>query len=126
MNKSKRVIILLVLLVVAAILMPASNLVIKPRNAGMITGPMPIDVEWSNIAGILEDKCVVCHVPGADLPFYASFPIAKGMMQADIEEGLDFFDMADAIRHSGEEPISEVALAKMEFVVDQANMPPAR
>jgi cytochrome c peroxidase len=83
-------------------------------------------VEWSNIAGILEDKCVVCHVTGADLPFYAGFPIAKTMVQADIDEGLEYFDMAETIKHSPEDPIAEVVLAKMEYVVDQDNMPPAR
>ncbi len=83
MNKSKRVIIWLVLLVVAAILMPASNLVIKPRNVGMITGPMPIDVEVEHRRDIGRQVwCVMC--PGRICPFYASFPIAAGMMQADI------------------------------------------
>ena len=81
-----------------AVLFPVSNLVIRPRNAGAIVGPMPATVEWSNVAGILEEECVVCHVSGADLPFYAGFPIAKGIIQADISEGLKFLDMLETIK----------------------------
>ncbi len=73
---------------------------------------------------VLERKCVHCHVEGVRLPYYASWPVAKQLIQFDIQKGLKHFDMAEAFNLSGDQPVSEVDLAELEYVTVKGNMPP--
>ncbi len=119
----KKLVKFLFLLIVIGLLFPVANLFVKPNNLDALTGLRPGDAAFEPIAYLLEIKCAGCHLPGADLPFYARFPVAKGIMEDDIAEGLRFMDMKEAFGRK-EEPVSEPSLAKIEYVVDQGSMPP--
>lgn len=77
---------------------------------------------------ILEDgQCLMCHSEHPDLPFYASLPIAEGMIREDIALGYRHTDLSgvyDALR-SGRK-VDEATLAKIERVVEKETMPVAR
>lgn len=72
-----------------------------------------------------DGGCLLCHGTGQPMPFYANFPIAKGMIQEDIAQGMKYADLSDMFEklRSGA-PVSEVDLAKVEHVVANASMPP--
>jgi len=109
--------VILIVLVLIGLVVPISNLFAKPDNSGRLAA---LGTEGAEVAAILEKKCVVCHTPGAALPFYADFPLASGIVQGDIEHGLRYLDWTQ------EEPTSEVALAKLECAVESGAMPPGR
>lgn len=119
----KRLFKLLVLVVVIAVLFPLANLFVKPCNEGALSNLRPGDAAFEPVAELLEKKCVGCHLPDADLPFYAGWPVASGMMEGDIAEGLRFMDMKKSFS-SADRPVSETSLAKIEYVVDTGSMPP--
>jgi len=121
----KKLLLLVVAVIVVALAFPVLNLVIKPDNSGVIASLCPGDPDFAPVAAVLEAKCAGCHVPGAELPFYASFPIASSMIQADIEKGLRWLDLSKDLS-SENAPVSEVALAKLEYVVEQGSMPPGK
>lgn len=77
---------------------------------------------------ILDDgQCLMCHSANPDLPFYASFPIAKGLIQEDITLGYRHTDLSgvyEALRNGTK--VDEATLAKIERVVDKGTMPVAR
>ncbi len=77
---------------------------------------------------IFEDgQCLMCHSENPDLPFYASFPVAKGLIQEDIAIGYKHTDLTglyDALKNG--KPVDEVTLAKVERVVEKGTMPMAR
>lgn len=80
------------------------------------------------VLAILEDgQCLMCHSENPDLPFYASLPIAKGMIAEDIALGYKHADLSgvyEALRNGGK--VDEVNLAKIERVVEKKSMPLAR
>lgn len=82
----------------------------------------------SDINAILtKHGCDYCHTQSAELPFYASLPVAKQLMQYDIKTGSRHFDLnptLNALRQDGAVP--EVDLAKMEAVLQSGEMPPLR
>ncbi|HGM7842894.1 TPA: cytochrome-c peroxidase [Serratia marcescens] len=82
----------------------------------------------SDINAILtKHGCDYCHTQSAELPFYASLPVAKQLMQYDIKTGSRHFDLnptLNALRQEGAVP--EVDLAKMEAVLQSGEMPPLR
>lgn len=46
--------------------------------------------ENNQVLGFLREKgCDYCHTPSAELPFYSSFPIAKQLMNYDIQLGIN-------------------------------------
>lgn len=70
--------------------------------------------------------CDYCHTPSAKLPFYASLPVSKQLMENDIQNGMRFFDLRpviSALQH--EQAVPEADLAKMEAVLSSGEMPPA-
>lgn len=77
---------------------------------------------------ILEDgRCLMCHSENSDLPFYASFPVAEGMIRKDITLGHKHTDLTgvyEALRNGGK--VDEATLAKIERVIDKRTMPMAR
>ena len=81
---------------------------------------------FAPVARLLERKCANCHSKDYKLPFYASFPFAKGLIEADIKEGIRRFDLVeDLLPHQGEVP-SETALAKIEREIVKGAMPPGK
>jgi len=121
----KRLLWTLFFLVLIAALFPASNLVLGPANKGAISDLRPGDPTFAAPARTLERKCAGCHVPGADLPFYAHLPSAGAFIQGDIEEGLRFLDLKASFLPA-DAPVGEVLLAKIEHTVRESEMPPLR
>lgn len=117
--------LLISLAVIALLAFPLLNLVVSPDNAAAL--PRRADVPgWGHVAPVFAEKCVHCHTTGAKLPFYASFPVAKGMMQRDIAAGLAMLDMTSELYREGPRPVSEAALAKTQRAVSKGEMPPGR
>lgn len=90
----------------------ANNL--PPLNAGVL--------------GILSEKgCDYCHTPSAKLPFYANFPVAKQLMDYDIQLGYKSFNLTqvrDSLLDNSAAPQSD--LNKIEWVMEHQTMPPLR
>jgi len=74
----------------------------------------------------LGEKCGNCHTANGNLPFYATFPIASSLVRADIAKGMEHLDMAGAFEKAPTEPLCEATLAKLEHVILNDLMPPAR
>lgn len=73
---------------------------------------------------ITSGGCLQCHSGSPDLPFYANWPVAGGMVQKDVEQGYRAFDMtemAEALKAG--KPVGKVALAKVEKVIMDGTMP---
>jgi len=82
----------------------------------------------NQILGLLREKgCDYCHTPSADLPFYASFPIAKQLMEYDIRLGYQSFNL-ETVRASliEDKAVSQSDLNKIEWVMQHKTMPPTR
>ncbi|AEI37064.1 cytochrome-c peroxidase [Zymomonas mobilis] len=76
-------------------------------------------------ATIAEARCDYCHSKEAKLPFYASLPVAKQLMQHDIEEGLRHFQIQPVLTALEKgEPVDEESLARIQYVVEHNMMPP--
>ncbi len=113
----KKLVVFVVLIVLLGLAFPVANLVAKPDNSAAL---VDVGGDGAAVAAILRDKCVVCHTEDAALPFYASFPVAKGIVEGDIEIALRYLDWGE------QAPDSEVALAKLEHVMASGSMPPAK
>lgn len=77
---------------------------------------------------ILDDgQCLMCHSENPDLPFYATLPVAKGLIRQDMTLGYKHTDLTgvyDALQKG--EKVDEATLAKIERVIDKGTMPMAR
>jgi cytochrome c peroxidase len=82
----------------------------------------------NQVLGLLREKgCDYCHTPSASLPFYASFPIAKQLMEYDIRLGYSSFNL-EPVRSAliKDRPQAQSDLNKIEWVMQHKTMPPAR
>ena len=77
------------------------------------------------MAQILNDGgCIFCHSSNPDLPFYASWPVAKSMIKAHVDKGYQMFDITPMMEAIGNnEAVNEVDLAKVERCVIEGSMP---
>lgn len=117
----KKWIVVLAVLVVLGLALPVSNLIIEmPPNA--LTSLATDDPLLAKVLPVFAEKCTNCHSTEYFLPFYAKFPVAQGIIEKDILQGLRWFDMVEGLQS---DPISEVALAKIEHSVVNRSMPPA-
>ena len=72
-----------------------------------------------------EKGCDYCHTTKANMPFYASLPIAKQLMDRDIIAGYRHFNLTPTLEALEKgTPIPESDLAKIERVVQNNEMPP--
>lgn len=76
---------------------------------------------------IKDGGCMDCHSADPKLPFYANFPIAKGLIMKDINEGYKAFDIVPMMTalENGTAP-NEVDLAKTERTIIDGTMPIAK
>lgn len=82
----------------------------------------------NRVLSIFKEKgCDYCHTLSSDLPFYASFPVAKQLMDYDIALGYKSFSL-DAVKQQllNNEPVAQDDLSKVEWVMEHHTMPPAR
>jgi cytochrome c peroxidase len=88
---------------------------------------MPNMDKFAFVAGVIRDKCMVCHSRSYDLPFYASIPGIRGIIEKDFTDGLRAMDLNEEFgAKTSDRPVSEVTLAKMEWVTFNETMPPAK
>lgn len=126
MKRSIVIVCVLVLLgVLGGLALPVSNLVVGlPGNNSLISAKSQ-DPLATQAMQILGKKCVNCHTAEYVLPFYAKFPVAKQVIEADIKKGTLFLDLQQALG-DGQKPAGEVVLAKSEYVLQKGSMPPMR
>ena len=120
----KRVGVLIVIVLVIMLALPVSNLILGAPQA-QLTEKEGISEETLQAFEILGAKCVNCHIENYKLPFYAKLPVAKGLIQKDIEAGLAYMDYEKAFSTEGA-VVSEVVLAKTEQTILDGSMPPAK
>lgn len=77
------------------------------------------------VAMILEsNNCSSCHAKDAKLPFYASFPIAKGIIAKDVEIGIKNYNIEYLLANT--KSPSVVSLSMMEGAIGEETMPPLK
>lgn len=114
----------IILVIGIALFLPISNLIgLSGENE-----PIPIvagkSATFAQASQILQNKCVDCHSPGMTrMPIYASLPIAKQLMEQDIEQASNRLTLSSDL-YSGKASLSPLLLARLEGVVRKDNMPP--
>ncbi len=79
------------------------------------------------VAELVRDKCMTCHTRGYDLPFYASVPGIRQIIETDYRDGLRAMDLSLEFGEDGvAKHVGEATLAKMEWVMVNETMPPAK
>lgn len=88
---------------------------------------VPQMAKFKQVSEVMRDKCMACHSRDYDLPFYAKVPGIRQMIEKDFRDGLRAMDLnvelVDAVK---EAPVGEATIAKMEWVVLNETMPPAK
>lgn len=88
---------------------------------------VPDTVKFSTVANIIQEKCMACHTKGYDLPFYAKVPGIRDIIEKDYRDGLRAMDLnLELVLNSKDKPVSETVLSKMEYVIQNDTMPPAK
>lgn len=100
---------------------------------------VPQMAKFKQVSEVVRDKCMACHSRDYDLPFYAKVPGIKQMIEKDFRDGLRAMDLnvelVDAAPGSAQgngqgsgndAPVGEATIAKMEWVVLNETMPPAK
>ncbi|MFP4500193.1 MAG: cytochrome c peroxidase [Candidatus Hydrogenedentota bacterium] len=121
----KRLVILVLILVLAALAFPIVNLIVGSPETALASFESD-DPQLTAVAHIFAEKCVNCHTAEYKLPWYANFPVAKGLIEHDIQMGLRTVDMMAHFPPADGEPVDEVFLAKVEWTTQQDTMPPMR
>ncbi len=122
----KYIVIVIILAVILALAFPIVNLIVGPPVGTTLTDKKVDDPTFAKVLPILEKKCVNCHTKEYRLPFYANFPVAKGIIEADIKLGLFYMNMIKELFPGENKPPTEVALAKIEHTTLMNEMPPLR
>lgn len=90
-------------------------------------GNMPTMSKFQQVSQIVQDKCLSCHTRNFDLPFYAKFPGVKEIIEKDFRDGLRAMDLnQELVQQAKDKPAGEVTLSKMEWVINNDTMPPAK
>lgn len=76
---------------------------------------------------LTSNRCLDCHSQSPELPFYASLPIAKDVIEKDVKNGFRYINLQTVVEdiNNGKVP-SEVDLAKIEQSVANSSMPPVK
>jgi cytochrome c peroxidase len=84
--------------------------------------------KFGMVLTVMQEKCMACHTRNYNLPFYARIPGIKEIIEKDYRDGLRALNLTGEFAFNKPLPgkISEVALAKMEWVVLNDTMPPAK
>ena len=109
----KKIALFLALLLAVILFFPISNLLgLQGQNE-----PIPVvsgkSDSFVKVSQILQNKCVDCHSPGMTrMPFYAELPIAKQLMEKDIEQASARLILSQKL-YSGEESFTPLMLARL-------------
>lgn len=121
----KKLPVLALIAVLLFLALPISNLIVGLPVTG-IAEARTGDPERDAACRVLGTKCVNCHTAEYELPFYAKLPVARGIIEADIEKGTAWLDYGAALMPEGGGPVPEDALAKTEYVLEAGSMPPVK
>lgn len=119
--RSLKLFLLADLVIVLVLAIPVINLLVKPTPSHSLSEGA--SGRFADAARILEEKCAMCHAGEGELPFYADLPVAHGLIQGDIEKGIEHFNLVESLTG---ESIPSSALAKIEYTLQEDRMPPAR
>ncbi len=122
----KKLLVLLVVILILALALPIANLVIKPQVKPLLTTRQTDEPGYAQAAALLQSKCLVCHVQGEELPFYANLPGAKSKIQMDVDKGTTYINLAEALNPGAGKTVSEPALAMVEYALTSNRMPPMK
>ncbi len=111
-------------LVVLGLALAVSNLLVGAPKGTALTAMQPRDARTAKVAHVLEESCASCHVAGVKPPYYASWPVAKTIIERDVKEGLRDFDLGAGFAPAAAGPVPEPVLAKIEREVKDGEMPP--
>ena len=93
-------------------------------SAADIKPPM---AKFSMVSDVVLEKCMACHSRNYDLPFYAKIPGIRQIIEQDYRDGLRAMDLnAELVEADANKPVGETTLAKMEWVINNNTMPPAK
>ncbi len=112
-------------LVVLGLALAVSNLLVGAPKGTALTQAQPKDAQTAKVAVVLEESCASCHVAGVKPPYYATWPVAKTIIQRDMKEGLAGFDLGAGFAPAATGPVPEPVVAKIEREVAAGEMPPA-
>lgn len=109
----------------------ASSLLLLALGTATAATEMPKNhptlTKFSKVATMVEEKCLPCHTRNFELPFYAKIPGIKAIIEKDYTDGLRAMDLnLEFAGPAAGAPISEVVIAKMEWVIENDTMPPAK
>lgn len=82
--------------------------------------------KFASVSGIVQEKCMACHTKGYDLPFYAKVPGIRSIIEKDYNDGLRAMNLNQELVQSKDKAVGETVLAKMEWVINNDTMPPAK
>lgn len=121
----KKITLFVILLFAVILFLPLSNLIgLQGENKAIPVVPQK-SKSFVKVSQILQNKCVDCHSPGMTrMPIYSGFPIAKQLMEKDVEEAGQRLILSKQL-YSGEETFTPLQLARLERVVRNDSMPPA-
>ncbi len=87
---------------------------------------MQIDQSYrDNISSIFEKKCMDCHGKPKELPWYHMLPVAKNIMDEDMQEAKKHLDLRGGFPFNGHGTPRE-DLEAIQEVVSKNEMPPFR
>ena len=124
--RKRRLLLAALIVVVLALSLPVSNLFIPHQSGTALARFAAGDSQRLEVVSLLERNCLDCHARETKLPFYARLPIAGSLIERDRADGLKYMDMFEELATMEGQPVSEVALAKLEYVVESGTMPPTR
>lgn len=109
----------------------ALALLVTGMGVGNAAQDLPVGhpplTKFNKVATLVQDKCMACHTRNYDLPFYARIPGIKDIIEKDYNDGLRAMDLnAELVSSAAGKPIGETVLAKMEWVIQNNTMPPAK
>lgn len=114
---------------------PGLTGVTEARAAAAEKGPevkqpvkgVPQMAKFKQVSEVVRDKCMACHSRDYDLPFYAKVPGIRQMIEKDFRDGLRAMDLnVELVDAAKDAPVGEATIAKMEWVVLNETMPPAK
>ncbi|WP_303949450.1 cytochrome c peroxidase [Desulfovibrio piger] len=107
-------------------LLASAALVLLACAPATAQGLDDVQHKFASVSGIVQDKCMACHSRGYDLPFYAKVPGIRGIIEKDYRDGIRALDLNQELVQRKDRPVGETVLAKMEWVILNDTMPPAK
>jgi cytochrome c peroxidase len=111
--------------VVLALALAVSNLFLGTPKGTALTQAQAKDTQTAKVAVVLEQSCANCHVTGVKPPYYATWPVARTIIQSDMQHGLADFDLGAGFAPAAQGPVPETVVARIEREVADGDMPPA-